>query len=175
MYKNVFSILEFASFSRIWGSSLGSFFMYFFVLAGSRLGFIWLQKGQGWPKNDNWRFDWFCCMPFLKFTFLGAASLSNIQPTTLPDYHFFLITCSQVAHSVHQCVYRCAMHWRRVTANRVRQRGGKPRPRRVIEPKPDWPIATLSETTRPVPSVPPSTYSMEVHRCGINIVLQIFH
>ncbi|KAL9984075.1 hypothetical protein ACROYT_G006331 [Oculina patagonica] len=73
----------------------------------------------------------------------------------------------EVAHSVHQCVYRCAMHWRRVTANRVRQRGGKPRPRRVIEPKPDWPIATLSETTRPVPSVPPSTYSMEVHRIAL--------
>ncbi|XP_020629164.1 protein SFI1 homolog [Orbicella faveolata] len=70
----------------------------------------------------------------------------------------------EAAYSVHQCVYRCAMHWRRVTANRVRQRGGKPRPRPVIEPKSDWPVAKLPVTTRSVPSIQPSAYTMEVHR-----------
>ena len=85
-----------------------------------------------------------------------------------------LITCSQADHAVHQCVYRCAMHWRRVTANRVRQRGGKPRPRRATEPKSDWAVAMLPGTTRSVPSIEPSTYTMEVHRLERN-TLRFFH
>lgn len=84
------------------------------------------------------------------------------------------MSLSQAAYSVHQCVYRCAMHWRRVTANRVRQRGGKPRPRRETEPKSDWPVAMLPGATRSVPSIDPSTYTMEVHRLERN-TLRIFH
>ena len=66
------------------------------------------------------------------------------------------------------------MHWRRVTANRVRQRGGKPKPRRATEPKSDWPVAMLPGTTRSVPSIEPSTYTTEVHRLERN-TLRVFH
>jgi len=70
----------------------------------------------------------------------------------------------EAAHSVHQCVYRCAMHWRRITAKRVRQRGGRPRPRPVIKAKPDWPVSSLSGTARSVPSVQPSAHIMDLNR-----------
>lgn len=36
----------------------------------------------------------------------------------------------------------------------------------MLESKPDWPVTTLPETSRPVPSMQPSSYSMDVNRCG---------
>lgn len=70
----------------------------------------------------------------------------------------------EVAHSVQQCVYRCAVHWRRITAKRVRDRGGKPRPRPVIEEKSDRPFPRVSCPINPVPSTQPAAYSVAVDR-----------
>ena len=74
------------------------------------------------------------------------------------------MTCLQAAHSVHQCVYRCAMHWRRITAKRLRQRGGRPKLRPVVEAKPDWPVISLPGASRSVPLVQPLPV-VDLHRC----------
>ncbi|XP_029212912.2 protein SFI1 homolog [Acropora millepora] len=66
----------------------------------------------------------------------------------------------EAAQSVHHCVHRCAMHWRRITAKRVRQRGGKPRPRPSIESTSERPITSVSRNMNPVPSVQPAAYSV---------------
>lgn len=52
------------------------------------------------------------------------------------------------------------MHWRRITAKRVRQRGGRPRPRPVMETKPDWQVTSIP---CPVPSQQPSVYSTDIN------------
>lgn len=70
----------------------------------------------------------------------------------------------EVAQSLHQCVYRCAIHWRRVTANRVRQRGGRPRPKRVMSPQFDGPGTTSLESSHSAHSIQPSIYRWQVDR-----------
>lgn len=70
----------------------------------------------------------------------------------------------EAAHSVHRCVYRCAMHWRRLTAKRVRQRGGRPRSRPVSEAKHNWPLTSMLEPKRPGPSAQPASYGIDIDR-----------
>ena len=65
---------------------------------------------------------------------------------------------------MHQCVYRCAMRWRRITAKRLRQRGGRPKLRPVVEAKPDWPVISLPGASRSVPLVQPLPV-VDLHRC----------
>ena len=90
------------------------------------------------------------------------------------DHHVLSITWFQVAHSVQQCVYRCAVHWRRITAKRVRDRGGKPRPRPVIEEKSDRPFPRVSCPINPVPSTQPAAYSVAVDRYETFIFYSFF-
>ena len=71
----------------------------------------------------------------------------------------------QAAQSVHHCVHRCAMHWRRITAKRVRQREGKPRPRPSIESMSERPVTSVDRNMNPVSSAQPAAYSVVVDRC----------
>ena len=55
------------------------------------------------------------------------------------------------------------MHWRRITAKRLRQRGGRPRPRPVVQAKPDLPVKSLPGASGSVPLVQPLPV-VDLHR-----------
>lgn len=85
-------------------------YRYCLVLWDSRLGFVWLRKGQGWHKNDNWRFGLFPdCYSFL-VTRHYFFSFSLWTLITLPDHHPFFCSCVHrlLTSSTNACIaVRC--------------------------------------------------------------------